>query len=792
MKIKNLSCTQFAGVRNRSVDFADGINVVWGKNESGKSTMANLLARTLFQKAKLDKRTDKAFCELYLPTAERGSLMGGDFSDGRLVFEGPDGEYILSKEWGADARCTLSTPQGVLRDQNRIDEVLRDVLVYGEGVYADLLLSNQRNTDTALQTLLDASKKTAAKAEITDVVSQAFAESDGISLEAIEQEIGAKIAEIAGEHWDMDRNAPVRRREGRWAKGLGEILKAYYALEDANAELAKITDLEGEADRTAEEYRKWDKAANLAEEKYSEFNQFAGSLEKRKERQNTIEHLEKDVAKMQNAQKDWPKQEAARQKAVALGTEKANREILDKYAQTAKLNDKLAELKPLAKDTPCPTAEEQANFQKAQQGLTRFENSLCGMNVTAAINMVGGHNVEVTSVLTGEKLAPQDGVLTLSEAVKICVPGVMEMQLSPANVDVAHINGRIAAGRKYLADVLAKFNVASAEELAELVRNVGEARVKYDSLNSQLTLLLGNIEFADLQAKAENISVTVREAAEIEGEIAALCPGVDVARFAAIKETVVGSYATEYGDMAALQRKLDDTQAELGKLQAADDEMQNIPAEFAAIADPKRHLQGLQGDWDVKRKMREQALTAKAAAAGKLESHRDNQAGDPEADAASAARYFEEQKTLLAHWQHIREVFAGQKAGISNNPMQDIATSFAGYLGIISDGGVVSEFPDADKLAMQVYSKERPLDYAKLSEGTKETVSLAFRLAVLDHLFPDGGGVMVLDDPLTDMDAERAAKSCELLREAAKRHQILFLTCREEYADMLGGNKIAL
>ena len=32
------------------------------------------------------------------------------------------------------------------------------------------------------------------------------------------------------------------------------------------------------------------------------------------------------------------------------------------------------------------------------------------------------------------------------------------------------------------------------------------------------------------------------------------------------------------------------------------------------------------------------------------------------------------------------------------------------------------------------------MSFGKLSEGTKETVSLAFRLAVLDHLFPRAAG----------------------------------------------------
>ena len=63
-------------------------------------------------------------------------------------------------------------------------------------------------------------------------------------------------------------------------------------------------------------------------------------------------------------------------------------------------------------------------------------------------------------------------------------------------------------------------------------------------------------------------------------------------------------------------------------------------------------------------------------------------------------------------------------------------------------------------------------------------------IAVLDHLFPDGGGLIVLDDPLNDMDTDRIERSCRLIVESAKRHQIIFLTCREDYAELLGGNVI--
>ena len=56
---------------------------------------------------------------------------------------------------------------------------------------------------------------------------------------------------------------------------------------------------------------------------------------------------------------------------------------------------------------------------------------------------------------------------------------------------------------------------------------------------------------------------------------------------------------------------------------------------------------------------------------------------------------------------------------IKDNPVQDITDNFISYLGIISDGRVSSEFPEADKLNMNIYSDNKLIDYKKLSEGTK-------------------------------------------------------------------------
>ena len=305
MKIRQVSCTQFAGVRDRNVSFSDGINVIYGKNESGKSTLVNLISRTLFQDAKLDRRKDKDFFERYFPAPKKGMTRIADFVDGKITFEDENGTYTLSKEWGADARCTLSTPDGVIRDPDRVAAVLKQALVYGEGVYADMLLSSQNHADMALRTILDAAVKSEARQELANVVAQAFAESDGISADAIEQAIQGKIEELAGKHWDVERQLPMRKT-GRWATGLGEILKAYYAMEDARNVVEELSRLEAEVDCTAAAYAENEAAVMAAQEAYDRFQTFASRLAVQSERKKTMDRLERDLCRFRDVLSQWP------------------------------------------------------------------------------------------------------------------------------------------------------------------------------------------------------------------------------------------------------------------------------------------------------------------------------------------------------------------------------------------------------------------------------------------------------------------------------------------------------
>jgi cell fate (sporulation/competence/biofilm development) regulator YlbF (YheA/YmcA/DUF963 family) len=300
-------------------------------------------------------------------------------------------------------------------------------------------------------------------------VTKAFSESDGISAENIEKAIDKKIEELEGKHWDRDNNVPMRKA-GRWISGIGEVHKAYHDFLDAKENIDKISELENNVSAAEAKFKTAKAAKTEAEEKYSKFIDFANFLSTRGERKKNLERLEADLLKFRADAEKWPETAKNLKRAEILAKEKHSRDILNKYEEAKPVFEAVSALKKKLEEMRCPSEKDISDAKQANAGIETLKNKLCGINLSAAVRMFGGNNLEVKSLVTGENLYNGEDNIIIKEAVSLKIPGVMEMQLAPANINFEETEQDIIKNKTLISGILIKYGVpdiASLENLAK-------------------------------------------------------------------------------------------------------------------------------------------------------------------------------------------------------------------------------------------------------------------------------------------------------------------------------------
>ena len=179
MIIKKYVCKRFAGIKDKDIDFQDGLNVILGSNEAGKSTLVEGIHSVLFKPSKLGYRSteDKEFRGKFMP------IPSGDTIDGELIICNTDGDYTLSREWGTDPFSKLTKPSlDILKNEEMIQEVLKEVLMFGEGTYSSIFFSKQVHIKEAIEKIIGNREATN---EVSSLLRRAIMELDGIDRKSV-------------------------------------------------------------------------------------------------------------------------------------------------------------------------------------------------------------------------------------------------------------------------------------------------------------------------------------------------------------------------------------------------------------------------------------------------------------------------------------------------------------------------------------------------------------------------------------------------------------------------------
>lgn len=802
MKINSVSCNQFAGLRNlKPITFTDGLNILYGENESGKSTLVGLIYSLLCKESQVGKQTkgDKDFRTFYFP-AEVKSGHRGNTVDGELRIEGDDGEYIISKTWADKGNSGhINTPTAVLNeavDKAAYKACLKDLLKYGDGVYKEAVFANQKDIDDVLKNLFSGK----LESDLSSVASAAMLEMGGISSEKFMATIDKKMSDLDNS-WDWITDGPKGGRgiDNKRSQSVGGILEAYYKLEENKKKLRDLKEKDAAVGKADSDYNTALEKYNAEKQAYDEFMDFYTRIVNYKNMKSLKSQADSDLKRRQNAQSEWPIAKDKLTKARNLKHELDNAKAVSLWKDVEKISAKRDEAEKKIATLTLIAEDDVKQANSLTKSIGDLEIKMKNFSALMTFTVENGYEVVVTSEIDGHRIDIHDGKIELSEAVKVEITGVAVFHMSAVNLNIAEAAAELKAKKQALTDILSKYNVKTADALAKLQKDILNEKADLErachNYEVDLKRVLAGKDAAEVKAAYEAVdAVIVRKEAEISAEISKLTDK-SIETFISLQESKINQYTNDFISEKNNEEEINKLTAKIADynedLKMADE----LPAEYRAVENPvekQKMLKVSLAAAESKKDQDKQTLMKARAIVEQMQEAEDYMGAEELAETImDNERELQQRKDEYHAWKQIKREAEDILNNTGANPLEPFEDDFRKYLTELSDERIeLSSL--SPKLVADIYSGDNKMTYDLLSEGTKDTVSLAFRLAVIKFLFPEGGGLAVFDDPFTDMDAKRKEKACALLNEFAKDNQIIFVTCDRSYKDALKGNFIDL
>lgn len=143
LKIKKLNINSFGKLKNEEIQFGDGVNIIYGKNESGKSTIMHYILSSFYGIGKNKKGREFSEFDKYLPWS------GEEFS-GKLLYELDDGNrFEVYRDFKKKNPKIYNEQKEDISNQFTIDKSTGNQFFYDqtkvdEDLFLSTLVSNQQ------------------------------------------------------------------------------------------------------------------------------------------------------------------------------------------------------------------------------------------------------------------------------------------------------------------------------------------------------------------------------------------------------------------------------------------------------------------------------------------------------------------------------------------------------------------------------------------------------------------------------------------------------------------------
>jgi len=806
MIIEKVIITTFGGLSKKEIDLKEGMNVIVGPNESGKSTIYNAIENTLFTPSNLTPAKLRRQMGRFIPVG------GGDTIEVTIHFKSQGNEYALQRKWGASLSSSLTLPDGsVMTDDDAIQEVIRKCLQVPEGTCKTVMMTYQTGLS---RTVRDIQEDTETLESLGDVLRKTVMEMDGVSVDAFRAKIEDSYESFFG-RWDIGANYPEGNRgiENPWLKGAGTITHLFYEKEEVKKALDDAVGYEKELDELNKIIS--DHASELNEtESYVKSNKpLKDDAVKRRQIEADLKGFNLEYEKLEKINKDWPVAESKvnerskripelEEKEKRLNKEKEEAEsyqkgkaLLDQYGRVETRKKAVEEASERLGKVRKLSDEDLKGIREVLDNKSRLEASLLAGKLTAKFTPKLDTELEIqkgledklrTKTKGGETLDFQaDGRLLVSHLE-------WDLEVTSGEVDYNEILAQYEEVKEEIENLLRKLKVKSLED-AEAINVAYKAELtKVENAKSNLEEELGEVTYEDLKEKAKGLQVKKpeRELEKILGEVADTKAQIKSLKgeLTELQQKLL-EYAEEYGDHHTLLERLTevagarkDKQKTLGALKPLPSEIENVDEFIRKYEEMESSLKELKDEHTelIQERIR---LEAKAPDRSVEEIERDLTEAEERFNAElrngmAVARIKQNMESLL------QEMDSATYKGLEKSVSELIQKMTGGrYKEVEMEESIPSGFHREDGVVMP---------YENLSTGTIDVLGIALRLGITKRFLEEKEGFVIMDDPLVDLDPDRQSKAAEAIKDFAEDKQLIILTCHPLHAELLAGHQIPL
>lgn len=803
MILRSFQTNSFAGIQNRCYRFQDGLNVLYGENESGKSTVVEAIFSVLFRPAKLHKTKDKDFIANYFP---QGALTA---IDAALEVEFPDGAYTIRKAWGNGFGQSIQKPDGTMvQTETGVQKILRERFYFGAATYKYLIFSSQKDMFDALYHII---REDSIQGEVKSFLTQTVMEMDGISIEKLGSLIDTAISELS-KNWDISSKRPNNNRgiSNPYVVGVGTILRSYYDLEQLKLDLKMAKERELNFELAGTELNKLsDHLSKLS----TDYQKYAGMEEDIRKRSIAEVNAAKNQEKAKRAEVvmvEWPvkksnlnhleeKIKSYVAEGLILEKEQENHKRFEKKKAIEELLKRIHSLdekiQPLAKqlsDMQIIPQEEMGRLNQLEREQLLLEAKVSVTKLEAALAMKEERRAIIHQGLEAPHEMRSGEVFETGGYLKLEIDDLLTFEVKASGLDIGLIREKEQLNRRAQKEIKEKYQIESAAQGSERIRLRTQIVAEIKGLEGQRETLLGNRKKEELMSEFEEYAEVLpgRDIRQILDRIQKLSEEKNRAQIELEVnhrelKALEGEYISQE-ELMVTHRKLIEERVNLEHQLS---QLKRLPDEYASADQFFQRITQLKTE-------RDRLLTEEFNAKQRyLEAERQL----PEESYEELLRrkedleqaYRRNLETLDA-LERIRDVFNQTQAQMMDNPTEGLSQRMAKYLEVLTRESI--RMGDFRKGLIPRLSNRgaKSLNYFQLSQGSRDSVALALRLALIDELFPEGGGLLVLDDTLSDMDVLRKSGAIQLIRAFSNRHQVLFTTCDPQVAQQLGGHRIEM